>query len=116
MGINIDAYHYDYEKLCQALEKLGVKDRELLDVILDECGTRIADRYVLINNEYWDGFSPYYNVSSVIDRVFNIEDSFGEVFCTLDDNLIDRKTVPTGVVEDDVIDKVMRIKLGTEKP
>lgn len=77
MGINIDLHVYDSCQLMEELKSKGAAgDDELLRKILEECGRFLGDSYVLLNNEYGDGYSPYYNVATLIDSAFGIEDSF----------------------------------------
>ena len=62
------------------------EDNQKLEDILRTFGNVIGDRYVILNNEFWEDYSCYYNVSTVIDKAFKVEDSFGEVFCNYDEN------------------------------
>ncbi len=116
MSINVEVLIYDYKELVDALIDYGAKDRELLELILCEFGERIGDEYIILNNEYADhvapGGDPYFNIGGVIDRVFGLEDSFGDVICTTDG--IEFRELPNYVQAQDVIDKVMRVRLGTD--
>jgi hypothetical protein len=76
MGISIDVNLYEKDKLLQKLEAWGAKDKELTMKILEACGTFLGDTYVLLNNELYDGYSPYYNVAELFDSAFDGEDSF----------------------------------------
>lgn len=78
MGQSIDLHIYELDKLKAALNKRGAQG-ELLDKILAKCGSVFGNNYVLLNNEVWDGGSPYYNLSSLIDSAFGIEDSFDDL-------------------------------------
>lgn len=75
MGVSIDLYIYNYDSLRKKLSQIGAKD-PLLSQILEECGTVFGDAYVILNNELWDGYSPFYNVATLIDSAFNVKDSF----------------------------------------
>lgn len=92
MGKSIDLYSYDYNKLLnRILEVCKTNDKELVEKILLSCGTKIADRYIILNQELWDDCSCYYNVATSLERIFNIEDVFGEVFCCLDNSKTDKQ-------------------------
>ena len=58
--------------------------------ILEQCGNKIGDRYIILNQEFWEDCSCYYTVSRVIDWVFKTKDS-STVFCNSNDNICDRK-------------------------
>lgn len=86
MGKSIDLYSYDYEKLVnKTLEVCKTNKRELVEQILLAFGNKIADRYILLNQELWDDYSCYYNVARVLNRVFKTEDAFDDIFCTYKD-------------------------------
>lgn len=76
MSVSIDIYIYDKKELFEKLREWGADDDELTVNILESCGTFFENSYVLLNNECWDGYSPYYNVSTLLDSTFKKEDSF----------------------------------------
>lgn len=76
MGISIDIHIYDADTLQAKLKTWGATDPELSRKILEACGTFAGDKYILLNNEYGDGYSPYFNVASLFDAAFKLEDSF----------------------------------------
>jgi len=83
MGRSIDLYSYDYEKLLnKTLEVCKTEEKELVEKILLSCGNKIGDRYVILNQEFWEDCNCYYNVARALERIFKIDDVFGEVFCT----------------------------------
>lgn len=92
MGMSIDLYSYDYEKLKnKTLDYCKTDNVELVEKILSSCGSKIADRYIILNQECWEDSSCFYNVSRTLDRVFKVEDSFGEIFCTyVNGNILDK--------------------------
>ena len=53
----------------------GATDVELSHKILDACGSFFGDKYVLLNNEFYDEYNPYFKVSYLFDSAFNKEDS-----------------------------------------
>ena len=81
MGISIDLHVYDYDVLAKALIEKGATE-PLLGKILEKCGYHLGGKYLLLNNEYYDGYSPYYNVAELVDCAFGIEDSF-DVFLNI---------------------------------
>jgi hypothetical protein len=83
MGISIDLHIYNTHELLAALKAWGAIDDGLTRKILEKCGTFFGDSYVLLNNEYYDGYSPYYNVAHLLNRAFggsDDHDSF-DIFC-----------------------------------
>jgi len=76
MGISIDLHIYDAAKLQTKLKKWGAKDDQLSRKILEACGTFAGDRYFLLDNEYSDGCSPYYNIATLFNAAFKKDDSF----------------------------------------
>jgi len=80
MGISIDLHIYNTYDLLAGLREWGAEDRELSIKILENCGSFFGSSYVLLNNEYYDGGNPYYNVAKLFDSAFKKEDSFN-VFC-----------------------------------
>lgn len=92
MGRSIDLYSYDYEKLVKkTMTVCETEDRELVEKILLSCGNKVSDRYIILNQEFWEGYSCYYNVATVLERIFEAEDVFGNVFCTFEDSETDKK-------------------------
>lgn len=81
MGTNVELMRYNYDKLVKELMKVpGIDNKEILERILLEFGEKINDQYILLNNEFWEDYNCYYNVSIVIDNVFKCKDSF-DIFC-----------------------------------
>ena len=78
LDIAIDVKIYKWESLCLALIAKGVPEAERpkLESILKECGSVSGETYVLLNNEYYGDYNPFYNVATLIDSAFNVEDSF----------------------------------------
>ena len=62
MGINIDIHIYETEALVRELQAKGCNDREMLMKFLAAAGYFCGDQFILINNELWDGYSPYYQL------------------------------------------------------
>ena len=76
MGISIDIHIYNKSKLIEKLKKWGADNDELTMKILEKCGSFFGDKYILLNNELWDGYSPYYNVTTLLDSAYKKEKSF----------------------------------------
>jgi hypothetical protein len=107
MGRSIDLYSYDCEKLINKLQDVcNTNDRELIEKVLLCCGEKISDRYVILNQEFWDGCSCYYNVTRVLERIFNVEDVFGKVFCTLKDGETDEQELISAIELDDIFQEL----------
>lgn len=105
MGRSVNLYSYDYEKLKNELIKYcGAKTEEetkKLEEILTDFGNIIGDRYIILNNEFWEDYSCYYNVASVIDNAFGRDDSFGEVFCVFRDETMDKRELISATAKDE---------------
>ena len=94
MGRSIDLYSYDYEKLkIEVLDFCKTEDVKLVEKILLSCGTKISDRYIILSQELWDDCNCYYNVANILEKVFKVDDVFGNVFCTFRDNEADKQTL-----------------------
>jgi hypothetical protein len=66
------------EKLMSEHKEIDSKD--MLIKILGSFGEIIGDTYIILNNEHWEEYNSYYNVSSFIDMYFGCKDSF-DVIC-----------------------------------
>lgn len=76
MGRSIDLYSYDKEKLINNLALYcKTEDKPLIKKILSKFGTFIHDRYVILNQDFWEDYDCFFNLTSVIDRVFKAENS-----------------------------------------
>lgn len=107
MGQSINLYSYDYEKLKNKIMEFCKTDNtDLVDKILLAAGSKIADRYILLNQELWDGYSCYYNIANVIDEVFNIDDSFGEIFCGINSKDCDRQELISSMDKYEIMDEL----------
>lgn len=80
MGISIDLNIYDAKQLKQSFVNAGATDEELLTKIMAKFGTFLADKYLLVNNEYGGDYSPYYNLTGAIDKVFKIKDCYMRMY------------------------------------
>lgn len=108
MGRSIDLYSYDAPNLIdRVLDYCKTDNRDLARKILSEFGTFIEDRYIILHQELWEGYSCYFNVAHVLDRVFGVEDSFGEIFCTIGDkHNTDRRELVHATEVDEVMEKL----------
>lgn len=79
MGQSVNLYSYDKKKLVQRLvEKTSIasdEDIELLNKILDEFGSTIGDRYVILENNFWEEYDCYYELGFAIDEAFGCKNS-----------------------------------------
>lgn len=76
MSVSIDVKILDHGDLLDRLEGAGVtndKPSGLLLSILDACGRHLGDCYVIMNNEYGDGYSPWYNIIRLIDSAYGVD-------------------------------------------
>ena len=106
MGCSVDLYSYNKNNLKQNIfNKCQIEPSEqnckILDFILDEFGSTIGDTYILLNNEFWEEYNCYYNISSVIDKVFNVKHSFD---CFLNDET--KEDLISSVLESDVLEEI----------
>lgn len=93
MGICIDLNIYKAESLIQRFKDIGVEDEERIRAILSDCGRFVGDEYIILNNEYYDEYNPYYSVIDILDTAFGIESQtqvFHEVRETEGINSVDR--------------------------
>ena len=82
MGRSLDLYSYDKEKLVKAIVGCcKTDDCDTVNRILDKFGTTVSGRYIILGQEFWEDYSCYYNVATVLDRVFKTGDAFGKAFC-----------------------------------
>lgn len=98
MGQSIDLYSYNYEKLVnKTLEVCKTDNKKVVEDILLACGNKIGNKYIILNQELWEDSSCYYNVAIVLEHVFNTEDVFGKVFCTFDDDELEREDLISAI-------------------
>ena len=88
MSINISLTIYDREELFSALS-VGMTEEETFRLIkiMTKCGHPIGDKFIIVNNEYGDEWSPYFNMSHLIDsafpRIFNMRISSSAILTRL---------------------------------
>lgn len=71
MGISIDLHVLDYKQIMQNLKDEGCDDEDRINQILDVCGHRLGDKYVILNNEYGE-MSPWYNLEVLLMNAFDV--------------------------------------------
>ena len=77
MGYNIDVYKFKFKELKKSFMELPeVNDEDLLTKIMLEFGEVIGDSYIILDNEYYEEWNCFYNLSSMVDKVFKTEGSF----------------------------------------
>ena len=100
MGISIDAGVYDYNKLVTIIEDavpLAVDVREMLDAIIPEFGVFVpGGDFVLIHNEYYDGYNPHHEFFEFINRYYGLSEE--------DEIYMYDFSIPGGANADDVAD------------
>lgn len=96
MSVSIEVKSYKYDDLVDGIMDFCKTDnKELVEKILLAGGEHIGDRYLILNNEYWDEYDSYYNVPSVLEEKFDVEDVFGNCFCTFNDKYDKKEAVPS---------------------
>lgn len=105
MGRYINLYSYDYKELLKELKKFcETEDEELLKYILLSCGNVVADKYIILNQEIRESENAYSIVAHTIDRCFDKDDCFGEVFCSMSKGLATE--IKGAVVDYEVEEKI----------
>ena len=90
----IDLYSYDYDKLLKkTMEYCKTDNKELVEKVFNYFGTKIDTRYIILNQELWEEGNCYYNISTILDKLFNVEDSFGEIFCNFNNKLDEKELI-----------------------
>jgi hypothetical protein len=79
MSVDVDLYTFDWDELVQVLTGLGADDPKLLEAILLEFGFKFDNTYIILCDETAEYCNSYYSLGTVIDDMFNIEDSFSEI-------------------------------------
>ena len=99
MGRSVEVKSYDYEQLVKEIKAYyKTADSSLIEKILLAGGDKIGDRYIILNNEFWETYDSYYNVTSVLDEYLGneeLENVFGNVFCTRDKKADCRSVAPS---------------------
>jgi len=115
MGRSIDIHSYDYEPLVKGIkEYVSATDTEDIKTILLVGGNVVGEKYIILNNELWDEYSPYYNIADALDKFFKVEDVFGEIFCTLDNKFGHEELINACDPPEEILDDLNLIKEGGE--
>lgn len=94
MSIDVDLYKTNYDELVENLMKYcKTDDRKLLTSILEQFGEHIGDYYIQLHNEYYEDGICTWNVASMINEVFDVEDSYGDVILKLQKDMIGYKEI-----------------------
>lgn len=102
----VELYSYNYNKLLNGIMEYCKTDNEdLVEDILLSCGEKIDYRYIILNNEHCEDYSCYYNLSNIINRIFNVDDSFEKIICNYD-NKFEQKELINSVDSYEIIDKI----------
>lgn len=70
MGVSIDFYIYNKQTLLSELDIWGADSPQLTHDILSACGTFFGESYVLLHNEYYGDYNPYFIVAELLDAAF----------------------------------------------
>lgn len=86
MGCSIDFYKLNYDELIQRLRiRIGNKDLENLEGIVLKFGIKLDNDFYILNNEYCEEYNSYYNLSTFLDRYYDIESSFDDIYLFTED-------------------------------
>lgn len=107
MGRSIDLYSYDYDELkARILDFCKTDNEELVEKILLTSGNRISDRYIILSQELWEDCNCYFNVANVLEKVFKVEDVFGNVFCNYKENYADKQDLVSAIEDYEIFEAV----------
>ena len=85
MGRDVSLHSYRANILKIAIaEYYQTDDFEKINEILSAAGSFIGDRYLLLENDFWEEYNAYFNLPSALDSAFGSEerhDVFGKCFC-----------------------------------
>jgi hypothetical protein len=117
MGTNIDLYKVDYQKLIfLSKEKYSnifndEKNEILLRQIINSFGELVIQKgieyLIILHNEYYEDCVDPWNMTKLIEKHFNIEDYYSEVFIPLEENMISN-------VDIDEVKEVLGLEEDTE--
>jgi hypothetical protein len=81
MGISIEMHKFRWNDLFEKIMKEGIKDtpknRKQLKKILESFGEHLGGWYIILGNEYYEGYNSYIELSILLDNFFNLKDTFG---------------------------------------
>lgn len=77
MGISIMPYFYEEQPLIEALKKDGAEDEVLLRKIMEKFGTFLGNKYILLHNEYYQDYNPYFELADVLNSAFDYKGNDG---------------------------------------
>lgn len=71
MGRSVDLYYYQASGLLHALGEWSEGDNEqFLREILAECGTFRDDVYIVVDNEFYNDYNPFWALLEVLSAAF----------------------------------------------
>lgn len=74
MSSDVELHKYNWDELLASLGNIGITNTQLLERVLLAFGDRCGDCYYLLNNEFWDEYDSYYEIASLIDSLFDIDE------------------------------------------
>jgi|SRR6185503_8679050 len=77
MGMSVGAYLIDTQILKEEVDKLKTRGEiEILDKALTEFGPEIDGKILVLQCDYWEEYSTYFELMRFIELYFGIEDDF----------------------------------------
>lgn len=96
MSISVDLEKLNYKEFVDNLMKNPkINNRELLEKIILEFGSKIGEELVILHNEFWEDGICTWNMFAMIQEIFELEDDeyISDVFYKLRKNLINYKEI-----------------------
>lgn len=98
MGRSVEIHSYDYNELVnEILNVCNTDNKALVEKILLLGGEKVGDKYILLNNEFWEEYNSYYNIPTALEKIFKVDDVFGKVFCAYPNKIADSKELCSSV-------------------
>lgn len=85
MSVSVCVHKYNAKPLIQKIATVcKTDDVALIEQVLSMCGTFVGDYYILLQNDFWEEYNAYFQVSTILEKVFEVEgkvDVFSTCFC-----------------------------------
>lgn len=105
MGASIDLYSYDYNKLVtKTMNVCKTTNKELIERVLLSCGNKIENRYIILDQDFWEDSNCRSNLARVLERLFKVDDAYSDIFFL--DNDIDEQELIQAIEINEIEDKL----------